>query len=348
MSLIGAKLQIGLYDPSESEEAMRLEARSPQGKAFRLRFHRSYFHRRAENFDWWKLVTARSAGALIGIGAGALKPAYFEGRETIALYLFDVRVAPEYRRAGIAQRLLQELILWAGGAAEIAYAHVAGDNDAASRLAREWIGADAAPACRYLVYPVYRAGRGSPDIAPVPAEAVHRQYLEREGPFGLYCPPSDAFASEAYIGSWAFESGASAAACSAWSNEEIMGEVVERIPWPLGLAGALSRTWPASLIPAPRLPRRGERVRSWYLFDFHAADDSSALALMSGVAAEARRRGVDYCYIIHRGSEAWIEALRRQVPRLFAPIIPYSLLARRLTNHAPLQVHAPYIDIRDV
>lgn len=340
--------RIDLYQASDSDEAMQLEARSPQGKAFRLRFDRSYFHRRAENFDCWRLVTARSAGALVGIAGAALKAATFEGRQTTAVYLFDARVAPEVRRSRVAQQLLQELIDWARGKAEIGYGYIAGDNEAAARLAQQWIGAAAAPACRYLVYPVYKAGDSDCDVRAASAESVHQAFVDQGGPFGLYCPPHQAFSVDAYVGSWRYARGTSSAACSAWSNEKIMAEVVEGVPLSLAAAGAVLRSWPINRLRMPHLPKRGERVRSWYLFDFHASDGHSAAALINGVAAEAKRRGIDYCYIIHRGGEAWVDAVRRQVPRLFAPVIPYSIMARMIDDGTPIRVHAPYIDIRDV
>lgn len=342
-----AGLRIDLYDPNDSEEAMRLEARSAQGKAFRLRFDRPYFHRRSENYDRWRLVTARSADELVAIAGGALKAVSLEGRETQALYLFDARVAPEFRRAGIAHQLLQDLLGWSRGMAEIAYGYIASDNEAALRLAEQAMGAAAAPACKYLVYPAYKAASGDVAVQPSSAGAVHQSYVEREGPFGFYCRPEAVFSADAHVGSWTYARGTSSAACSGWSNEQILAEVVERVPVPLAMAGALLRTWPISRLETPNLPRRGERVRSWYLFDFHATEDSAAVSLISGVAAEAKVRGIDFCYIIHRGDEPWVGAVRKRVPLLFAPLIPYSILARTIAG-TPLRIPAPYVDIRDV
>lgn len=248
------QLLIDLYRPSDSDEAMRLEARSAQGKAFRLRFDRPYFHRRAENYERWRLLTARIAGELVAIAGGALKPAIHDGRETTALYLFDARVVPEFRRSGIAQRLLHELIDWSRGAAEIAYGYIAGDNEAALRLAQEWIGGGAAAACNFLVYPIYKSDIRQTDVKAVSCETAHAAFIERAGPFGFYCRPEKICSADAHMGSWAYARGGASAACSAWSNEHILAEIVERLPRPLSVAGALSRTWPISRLPMPRVP----------------------------------------------------------------------------------------------
>ncbi len=347
MPVIPGSLSFGIYDEADSDEALQLEARSPQGRAFRLRFDRSHFHRRAENFDCWRLVTARRSGELVGIAAGALKPAMLEGRPTTAAYAFDVRVAPEERRGRIAQRLIQELAIWAKPKAEFSYGYIAGDNDPSARLAGQIFGTASAPACHYLVYPVYRRSNADPRVQAIPAEDAHRVFVDHHGPFDFYCDPRAAFTASGYIGSWAL-TGETSASCSAWSNEGIMAEVVERVPVALAAAGSLLRRWPLSRLPMPRLPRRGETVRSWYLFDFHASDGAAARALMKTVAVAARARGIDYCYIIHRGGEPWVAELRRQVPRLFAPIVPYSIVAQMLDDGAPISFQAPYIDIRDV
>ena len=348
MSVTSGSLRIGVYDPADSDEALNLEARSPQGRAFRLRFERSYFHRRAENFDPWRMVTARREGELVGIAGGALKPALRDGRPTTAAYVFDVRVAPEERRGRIAQRLIQELALWARQTAEFSYGYLAGDNVASSRLATEIFGTGTAPACRYLVYPILRSRSAGGEAEEAPPRDVHQRFVDRRGPFDLYCDPQPAFSAEGYVGSWSASKGGETASCSAWSNETTMAEVVERVPPSLAAAGALLRHWPFKLLPLPPIPRPGDRVRSWYLFDFDASDGAAATTLMKTVGLAARSRGIDYCYIIHRGEEPWIADLRRRVPRLFAPIVPYSIISQMLDDGSPIFFKSPYIDIRDV
>jgi GNAT superfamily N-acetyltransferase len=348
MSVTSGSLRIGIYEPADSDEALDLEARSPQGRAFRLRFERAYFHRRAENFDTWRMVTARREGELVGIAGGALKPALRDGRSTTAAYVFDVRVAPEERRGRIAQRLIQELALWARQTAEFSYGFLAGDNVASSRLATEIFGTGTAPACRYLVYPILRGTRAAGEAKEAPAPDIHQRFLNNRGPFDLYCDPHLAFAAEGYVGSWIASQDGGTASCSAWSNEKTMAEIVDRVPPSLTAAGTLLRHWPLKLLPLPPIPQPGDRVRSWYLFDFDASDGASAARLMKSVAVAARSRGIDYCYIIHRGDEPWIEDLRRRVPRLFAPIVPYSIISQMLDDGSPIFFKSPYIDIRDV
>jgi GNAT superfamily N-acetyltransferase len=335
------------YQPEDSDAALALEQRSSQGESFRLRFDRPCFHRRAENFERWRLVTAWAGERLIGIAGGALKPAILRGVPNLANYVFDLRVAPEARRGKIAQRLIGELAEWAGPEASFGYGYAVADNAASLALTREWIGAEIGPACSFLVYPTYKAARPSQPAQAADPVAVHKAHLASEGPFDLYSNPRRAFASPAFVGSWRWSSGNSEAGCSAWSIREICAEVVERLPGSLALAGALLRRWPLSALTLPRIPAPGETIRSWYLFDFHASDESAATALVETVAAEARRRGIDYCYIILRAGSQLTEVLRRPFPKLVAPLIPYMIIGNDLQAGGQL-VRKPYIDIRDV
>lgn len=335
-------LHIRPYGPDDDAEARSLERDSPQGKSFRLRFERPYFHRRAENFERWHLVAARLENRLVGVAGAALKDVVWNGRATRALYLFDVRVAPDRRRSGIAQSLIDSLVEWGKGEAEIGYGYVAGDNRESLELATRAIGAAAEPAFAVLALPTARGG--GHEIPSADPAAVHSSYCAKNPQFDLYCDPSAAFNSSAFIGSWRLGNGT--AGCSAWSNAAIFAEVVEAMPAPLSALSALSRRWPANHF-LPALPRPGERIHSWYLFDFHASAGESARALFDGVADAARVRGVDYCYIIHHGSPNWLNALRRRVPRVIAPVVPWSIVARSI-DERPVKIKRPYVDIRDV
>lgn len=347
--LVAEDLRFAEYRAQDSMEALRLERRSPQGRSFRLSFDRSHFHRRAENFRHWRLVTARRGGALVGVAGAAIKQVRIDHRPTVAVYHFDVRVAPEERRARVAQRLIDLSNEWASEqGAEFGYGYVAGDNAAAGALTQHLFGAAASGGWRCLVYPVFGAATRAPGVEPATAEAVRGSLLQQSAPFGFICDPEESFGSEALVGSWLLSAGGQVAGCSAWDNAGIMGEVVERLPLPLAAAGVLTGFGRGLGMAVPHIPRRGERVRSWYLFDLHASGAEVAAGLIDTVAAAARTRQVDYLYLIHGGDEPWIEPLRRRVPRLFAPVIPYSIVGREVRGRTPVAIRRPLVDIRDV
>ena len=335
------------YRPDDSNAALALETRSAQGENFQLRFDRPWFHRRAENFKHWHLTTAWVGDRLIGVAGAALKTVVWRGIDTKAIYVFDVRVAPEARRSKVGQGLIGQVTSWAGSEASFGYGYAVADNAASIGMCEQWVGAQIGPACSFLVYPTYKAAPPARRAEAAEPEAVHQAHVAAEGPFDLYCDPSPAFASPAYIGSWQWLSGGSAAGCSAWSNAEIFAEVVERLPGTLAVAGAILRQWPLRTLALPRIPTRGEKIRSWYLFDFFATDEAAAAAMLQSVAAEARAGGIDYCYLLHRTGNPLVEALRRPFPKAFAPLIPYVIIGNDLRAGGQL-VRSPYIDIRDV
>jgi GNAT superfamily N-acetyltransferase len=337
----------GSYSPADNREALELEARCIQGSKFRLRFDRPYFHRRAENFDQWQIITARAGARLIGVVAGAIKEVTWRGQATKALFLFDARVDPDWRRSGVARTLANHLIDWATPHTEIGYTYTMGDNAAVTTLGKHWIGAEASPGCAYLACPIFGDRTPLPDVAPANPAEVHESMKAASGPFDLYSDPSPAFSSDAMVGSWIYARGDERAGCSAWSNESILSEIVERVPPAIRLAGAVLSRWPLSLRQWPHTPVAGERMRSWYLFDFHASGPEAASALINGVAAEARTRNIDYCYVIHRPGTSWAHSVRREFPRIFSPVVPFTILART-TAGVPLKIQKPYTDIRDV
>lgn len=335
------------YTPDDNSAALALEARCVQGNKFSLSFWRPYFHRRAEGFAEWRMLTAWKGNDLIAVGGAAIKPVQWNGNQTSAVYLFDFRVDPGERRSGIGKAVALALQDWARPRAELGYAYAVGDNEAIAKMAERWLGAPASHACSYLVYPTYKAKPPANGLAPVAPEDAHARYLERSGEFGLYGNPADAFDEAALIGSWRY-SGDGEAGCSAWSNAEILSEVISGLPLPLRLAGPVLNSPLLKRFGLPHVPLIGEKLRSWYLFDFYADNFLAAGQLLNGVAARARAAGIDYCYIIHAARQrSLIDQLRRSFPAAIAPIVPFSIMAKTLAG-APLLIATPYIDIRDM
>jgi hypothetical protein len=331
-----------------SAAALDLERRSPQGRAIRLRFDRRYFHRRAENFQDWKLLSAWRGETLVGIAGAALKAATYEEREVLAAYFFDIRVAREERRARLAKQLIGAFGDYVVGKVDLTYGYTAGDNEAAQKLAERVFGNVVGPAFRCLVYPVSPRVQRPDGFVEADGLVVHARYVAAAGPFGLYCDPTSIFGTDPHVGSWLFSDGTGGAGASAWSNEGIMAEVIDRVPVPLSIVGAALRLPLLRHLQVPTVPRRGEAVRSWYVFDLHAEGVAAARALIAGISAEARARGIDYLYLLHHGDEPWIGAVRADVPRLFSPVVPYHIVGGAGDKTTPVPISRPYIDVRDV
>jgi GNAT superfamily N-acetyltransferase len=341
------EIEICQYDPREhNAAALALDAKIVQGDAFALSFHRSTFHRRAENFRDWRIFVARWQGTLIGLAAGARKPVTFLGRSGHAKFVFDLRVHPAFRNRDVGRRLAAAVLGWREAEDDLAYTWIVDDNRASAAVTRFLRGVRAGQ-YHYLVYPTHQSRPVGGEADSATLSEVHRLHVERCGPFDLYADPTVGNV-EGHVASWVMENGQHIAGCSAWDNSEILGEVVERLPVGLALVGALLRHWPLRMVRLPRVPRRGDMVRSWYLFDCFASNERVARDLFRGVAGEARARGVDYCYVIHDHRDAWVPFVRAGLPKPFAPVLSYNLWARWPRADPFPELGRVYVDVRDI
>jgi GNAT superfamily N-acetyltransferase len=340
-------LVIADYRPEDDPEALALDRRCVQGRSLRLSFRRPRFDSRAVAFPEWRILTARRGGALVGTMAAAVKAITFEGRPARAAFFFDLRVLPEARGQGIARALTHEIVAWARQRAAIGYTYTLADNGAVAHLGR-LTGGSPVGGYAYLVYPT--CGNAEPRQEPrgVGFGEAHDAFLRARGPFDLLPDGLSGAVLGGHVGSWLLEAPDGIAGCSGWDNRHVLAEVVEGVPLALRLLGSATQQWPLRRWRWPRVPPAGEEVRSWYLFDVFATSPSAARDLLRHVASQARGRGIDFCHLVHRGDEPWVKAAGSDVPRLFAPILPYRLLLTRFDSQPPRPVANPYVDIRDL
>jgi GNAT superfamily N-acetyltransferase len=332
------------YEPSMNEEALALERACPQGRAIRLRFERDTFHRRAGNFERYRILAARRAGRMVGILAAAIKPGWVRGRSAPVYFLFDLRVLPSARGGGVARALAEELIQWAMQETKLGYLYTIGDNMAVARLG-EIFGATECGGFSYLVLPATGGRRCDHQLERVGRAGAHAIMSAISAPFDLYTPADASDGNSAYVRSWVMRRGSDVAVCSAWSNQNILAEVVERLPPHVALLGNLTRLLPRAA-GLPRVPRAGQTIRSWYLFDLAATHVDLGRDLIREVRAEAGSEGVDLLYLPHLPGDSMAAAVAVDLPRIFTHRIRYRLLARGEGVDGGFV--RPYIDVRDL
>ena len=338
---------LGTYVPSESGEALALDAACTQGGALRLSFRRPTFHARASAYPAHVILTARRDGRLVGTLAVAAKPVDFLGRAARAAFAFDLRVHPEARGQGLAADLAREGLAWAQRHADLTYAYTVDDNHAASRVCA-LMGLAEVGGYAYLVCPSASLPPPVEAAREVSYEEAHAAFCAAAGPFDLHADPGFRTGSRGYEGSWLLRSPSGVAACSAFSHRATLAEVVEELPAPLRAARALADAglpWPRRW---PRLPRDGEELRSWYVFDVSASRPELGADLVRHVAGEARRRGIDWCHVVHTGRDGWLGAVRARLPLLFSPVLRYRLLLRRFDGGPISRLERLHVDVRDL
>jgi ribosomal protein S18 acetylase RimI-like enzyme len=344
-----AGVRIEEYGVPDSEDALALERACPQGSGLRLGFRRTSFHRRAESFAEFRILVARFEGRLVGTQAVAIKDIALAGRRTRGAFLFDLRVHPDFRRRrGIGRHLAREARDWGLARAELAYLYTMAENRAVARIAGA-LGAAPVGGYAYLVVPTALLKRSRRVVRRAHFVDAEGRFRRANQGFDLDTRPSATIPGPGYRGSWLVgrdeEDGAG---CSAWDNRDILAEVVEALPRGLSLLGHLQHALPwVRHLGLPPLPRLGEQIRSWYLFDFFAANAGSTFDLLCGVGTDAREANIDYLYVVHATGDACVAAAQRRFPTSLAPIVPYRLLARDRQGPAP-PFPRLHVDIRDV
>jgi GNAT superfamily N-acetyltransferase len=90
--------------PNDNAALLALDRECVIAAATPVAFDRSPdFFARSRSYSSWRAFVAEADSRLIGIGAMALKPALVGGERVQAAYFYDLRVAPDFRRQGVAK-----------------------------------------------------------------------------------------------------------------------------------------------------------------------------------------------------------------------------------------------------
>jgi GNAT superfamily N-acetyltransferase len=322
-----------------NKECLELEALCPQGKEYRLSFVRDYFHKRAENFQDWLILVAKENDMVVGVTAVALKILEFKGRRMKGGVYFDLRVHPDNRRKGIAQKLGWASKEWAlENRAEYHYLYCVNDNRAMKAIGTLVKGAEVG-GYDLLIWPVYKRFKEKSKVEDPTGEEVHKECVIQNGPYDLYSDPYEDGWMQGYRRSFQIEG----AGCSVWSNKGILEERVENLPLKFKLMGKMMRVFPLNRMKLPHLPPKGEILRGFYVYDLYSRGPSEARELMRHVNNWALAESYDYLYIIDPPGKGTIDHLRKDVPKLFSPKMRYCLLSHTLDK-----LETIYVDIRDL
>lgn len=327
------------YSSHDDTEALALENVCPQGGTVMLRFRRPSFHARSSVFERSTILCAKADGRVVGIAAGAIKQTRLHGRTVRALYGYDLRVHPDFRRYGTARKLSQAVIDELSPA-ECIYSYVAAQNTRALQFTRRNFRPQSVIDLTYLVLPVFRKRIEDHRTQEVPASIVREGYLKMNECSQLV--PDDAqHLMHGHVSSLMVASGA--AGGSLWTNESLLPEEIVRLPLPLRLLRGLSvPLFPLHLF--PQIPAPGTKLRSLFVYNIFAHDVAglkSFLSAANNVALVTRRT---WLFILLQACDPLIGLVREGGFRFLT--VPYVFLAKGADT--PLPGERLFIDIRDL
>jgi ribosomal protein S18 acetylase RimI-like enzyme len=332
------ELEIRPFSVADDEAAVALEAACVQGRSLALRFRRPSFAARSSVYDDAALLGGWLGDRLVGTVAAACKPVELRGRPLRATYFYDLRVHPDCRGRGYAHRLMKASRADMGAEAECHYVLVAGQNRAMLGLLESnyRYSKEASIPLTYVCLPVFRrrAARPAERVNPDTVRARHVDATQ-----ATFLPSYLPGRMRGFVARFAI----AGAGCSVWTNADLLAGEVVRLPLPLR---ALARLRPAlrPLVRLPEVPRPGEMVRSWFLYDLYADSADALRRLLDAVNDAALEQDRVVLYLLLQDTDPLLEWTR--AARRLAFTFPYRLLARG--SRVPHRDDRVYLDVRDL
>lgn len=339
------KLAIRDFVPSDERAVLQLEERCPQGTELQISFHRRSFRERSEMYGHYAILVGLIEEKLVAVVAGAVKEVLINGKKTKAGYFYDLRVDPDYRgqRLKIAKRMCENLVGRISSKEDLVYCMIAARNLRALHFVKRCFRAEFILPFKFLVNPVYKRRQTEDRVEAVSFAEAHAKYLSYHPRLDFYCTP-DPGRLLGYVRSYRSLSLAGEAGCSVWSNREILGERIERIPKKYRMIRSLFKAV-SPFLKVPHIPGKGESLDSWHLFDFYASSPASAVELFYHVNNAALRERKSYLYLPIQEYEESFPVLKKSCWR-HSPVVDYFILANG--KELPTENARIYIDIRDL
>ncbi|MBN2574892.1 MAG: GNAT family N-acetyltransferase [Deltaproteobacteria bacterium] len=327
-----------------------IDALCPQGRGLRFHYQRDDFFTRSRVYDDGAIIVAEEDGIAVGVAAASVKSVRIAGKPVRAGYVYDVRVIPEQRGKGLSYALVAAVEAYLRPLVDYAYLHVLSDNRATLAITRRCA---MFPIGRFRVLLVPALPR--PDLSPrllagaaraevlaataaqnqrydlVPLVSAARQFAPEEpgspvvGLFAVGDPPR--------------------VAASVWDPTPLGAKVVDRVPALLRLGGRIGPI--RRILRLPRIPRAGEALRMWEIFDVwqQTPGDGEALtAFCKAMQALAFERGVALL-AFHLDPADPICAALSPLARV---TLEGAIMARTaVAGERPRSLELAYLDVRD-
>lgn len=321
------------YSEEYREAATQLESLCVQGNKIKISFYREDFAARSCSYEEYSIICGFDKEKLIALGAGALKDVKIRDKHAKAGYIYDLRTHPSQRKKGIATEIITTLESKMEDA-DFFYTFVISDNEAALKVFKK-LGYINLNQFNLLLIPTFKIRKINIHANEISLDDTKKKVKEKYSNLDFFCEPLNLHSSPGYISSYEITD---KAFCSIWSNEKIMREKVIDAPTPLKIMGKLF-DFASYFFAVPYVPKEGESVRSWILFNFYAENDQSATELFFNINNLALKNKVDYVIFPMQSKDRYFEQFKK---RSFTNL-EFSILQKneKVTGDV-------YLDIRDL
>lgn len=333
-------LKIVPYTYNDNEEALALERKCVQGKSMALSYQRTSFHARSEVYENYKIYCAKIKNKMVGTSAGAEKFVTLNGKKIRTLYLYDLRIHPDYRHHGIAKHLNNAIVDSFGMSVDCYYSFIAGQNTRAIEIAVKGFGAKVVIPFTYMIFPVYKEITLKSQYEITTAAEIHNNFMKCNKSLE-FVPDFDKKNLAGFV--TGFKNKNNSNGSSIWTNENLLCERIERIPLHFQIYRNIS-TIIRPFIKLPIIPKKYEILRSWFLFDFNIENVHSAHQLLCHLNNFALREGKTFLYILLQNNDPNLLLLKQAGLKYFK--LPYFFLAKG--SILPQKDKKIYVDIRDL
>jgi hypothetical protein len=340
-----------------------LERSCPQGTHLKLYSERDDYFLRSRLYgnDHTLVAEDREHGRLIGVMAAARKELYLGGAVRPAVFFYDLRLHPEFRRSLLGRHMLgvwNSMERWAQeSGAHLIYGLVKHDNEAMismrdKRSGYRWLGGMVVVSrAVFRRKPVREAPE---EVSPQDAE-LSRAVWECYGRRDFYPAAfrhellTPAMACSGLFSFHRLRRGSSWAAMGLFRAARVMRTRVVRIPAGYKLLQPVFSAL-SPLLPLPRIPREGESISYYCLFDM-LAEGPQGLALWRELVAYANNLALEEGATLltaafdpgQRGDRFLAEFRRGALNR-----IEYLLGVRALAPGLPDRINGFFPDVRDM
>ena len=228
-----------------------------------------------------------------------------------------------------------------GQKADIFYTLIAGENEHALELAQNIFDMKLTLPLTYVIFPVYKLIKQKVNYSIASSHEIHKRYLDCNRNME-FIPDFDEKKMLGYMTSLCLNLGKTAG-CSIWTNENILAEHVESIPFLYRIQRILIMPV-RKYIKLPFIPKTGETIQSWFLFDLYALTETDLYNLLRAVNNLALEHERKFLYALLQSNNPLLSYIKKSGQRIFT--FPYYFLAKG--RILPNKTDNIYIDIRDL